>query len=226
VTSGKTYRVVVTRDEDGYWLADVPELEGSHTDASNLTALDRYVREVIVLGADLPDEAMDDLSIEYAYQTPDDRVAEAAELRREREELARREAQLQERTRQLARALTASGYSARDTGPLLGISHQRVSQVQATVTLLGPTKATTKATTKGSAPVKSAADRASVKTATKRAPVKSAAAAKAGGRRAAVAKAHKRAAAKAVPRKVAKQVAERAATGKAAKRATRAEAGA
>jgi hypothetical protein len=223
VTTGKTYRVVVTRDEDGYWLADVPELEGSHTDASNLTALDRYVRELIVLGADLPDEAMDDLSIEYAYQTPDDRVAEAAELRREREELARREAQLQERTRQLARALTASGYSARDTGPLLGISHQRVSQVQATVTLLRPTKATTKP----SAPVKSAADRASVKTATKRAPVKSAAAAKAGGRRAAVAKAHKRAAAaKAVPRKVAKQAAERAATGKAAKRATRAEAGA
>lgn len=123
-----TYRVVVTR-EGSNWLADVPELEGSQTYATSLTALDRYVREVIVLGADLPDEAIGSLSIEYVYELDDELVNEAAAARRERENLAQREAQLKERTQRLAQQLTTSGYSARDAGPLLGISHQRVSQV-------------------------------------------------------------------------------------------------
>ena len=55
--SGDTYRVVVTR-EDGHWLADVPSLEGAHTYARSLPTLDQAVREVVVLAADLPDEAM------------------------------------------------------------------------------------------------------------------------------------------------------------------------
>jgi len=37
--SGGTYRVVITR-EDGQWLADVPSLEGAHTYAGSLPALD------------------------------------------------------------------------------------------------------------------------------------------------------------------------------------------
>src|SRR5690348_2206131 len=49
------YRVVVTR-EDGAWLADIPELAGAHTYARTLPALDRAVREVIVMAADRPDE--------------------------------------------------------------------------------------------------------------------------------------------------------------------------
>jgi predicted RNase H-like HicB family nuclease len=61
-----TYRVHVTR-EDGQWLADVPELEGTHTYAASLTALDRHVREAIVLGADLPDDAMAGLDLVYSY---------------------------------------------------------------------------------------------------------------------------------------------------------------
>ena len=55
--SGDTYCVVVTR-EDGHWLADVPSLEGAHTFARSLPTLDQAVREVVVLAADLPDEAM------------------------------------------------------------------------------------------------------------------------------------------------------------------------
>jgi hypothetical protein len=64
------YRVVVTR-EDGQWLADVPELRGAHTYARSLPSLDQAVREVVVLAADLPDEVMPDLMLDYDYHTGD-----------------------------------------------------------------------------------------------------------------------------------------------------------
>jgi predicted RNase H-like HicB family nuclease len=127
-----TYRVHVTR-EDGQWLADVPELEGTHTYAASLTALDRHVREAIVLGADLPDEAMADLDLDYSYDLADQLIVQANELRAEREELTRRELQLKQATERLAMLLTRRGYSARDAGPLLGISHQRISQIRPAV---------------------------------------------------------------------------------------------
>jgi len=125
-----TYQVVVTR-EGRQWLAHVPQLEGTHTYASSLSALDRAVREAIVLGADLPDEAMPQLDIAYTYAVEDELIGEANRLRAERADLARREEELQERTQALALRLTERGYSARDAGPLLGISHQRISQVRA-----------------------------------------------------------------------------------------------
>ncbi|MDQ2874318.1 MAG: hypothetical protein M3Y33_05715 [Actinomycetota bacterium] len=63
------YRVVVTR-EDGHWLADVPELDGAHTYARSFPALDRAVREVVVLAAGLPDEAMPGLALDGHVPEP------------------------------------------------------------------------------------------------------------------------------------------------------------
>ena len=71
--SDNTYRVIVTR-EDGNWLADVPELEGAHTFVRSLPSLDKAIREVIVLAADLPDEAMPELDLNYQYRTGDPRI--------------------------------------------------------------------------------------------------------------------------------------------------------
>src|SRR6266851_9068683 len=68
--SDHAYRVVITQD-DSHWLADVPELQGAHTYAPSLPTLDQAVREVIVLAADLPDEAMPDLVLDYDYHTGD-----------------------------------------------------------------------------------------------------------------------------------------------------------
>ncbi|MGH3327873.1 MAG: hypothetical protein ACRDPT_08800 [Streptomycetales bacterium] len=122
------YRVVVTRDE-GAWLADVPELEGTHTWARNLPALDRYVREVIVLAADLSDGAMGDLQLDYEYSTGDKTLdAETAALRALRAELAAAE----RRTEGMVRKLRDRGFSVRDTAVLTGISYQRVSQLRPT----------------------------------------------------------------------------------------------
>ena len=129
--SGDTYRVVVTR-EDGHWLADVPSLEGAHAFARSLPALDQAVREVVVLAADLPDEAMPVLVLDYEYHTGDvslDVTAqEVRQLRREADELA---AAAATRTGRAAAELVARGLSVRDVAALLGISPQRVSQLTA-----------------------------------------------------------------------------------------------
>ena len=43
------FKVLVDKDEDGYYVADVPELQGCHTHAKNQKELMRRVKEVIEL---------------------------------------------------------------------------------------------------------------------------------------------------------------------------------
>lgn len=129
--SDQSYRVVVTR-EDSYWLADIPELQGAHTYARNLPALDQAVREVIVLAADLPDEAMPELVIDYHYHTGDPELdTTAVEVRRLRQQANELAATAAAQTEQAAIRLVARGLSVRDAAALLGISPQRVSQLTA-----------------------------------------------------------------------------------------------
>ncbi|HEY0616314.1 MAG TPA: type II toxin-antitoxin system HicB family antitoxin [Kribbella sp.] len=124
-----TYHARGTREGD-QWLADVPELEGTQTYAASLTALDRHVREAIVLAADLPDDAMAGLELVWSYDIGNQLGEQAAAIRAERAALTEQEKQLDQATRELAAKLTKDlGYSVRDVGPLLGISHQRVSQL-------------------------------------------------------------------------------------------------
>jgi hypothetical protein len=123
------YRVVVTR-EDGAWLADIPELAGAHTYARTLPALDRAVREVIVMAADRPDEDMPTLRLAYDYQTGDPDVDKtAAEVRALRAEADHASAAAIARTSVAAELLVARGMSVRDVAAMLGISPQRVSQI-------------------------------------------------------------------------------------------------
>jgi predicted RNase H-like HicB family nuclease len=46
---GKKYSVLIEKDEDGFLVADVPELEGCHTQAKNMDELLKRVKEVIEL---------------------------------------------------------------------------------------------------------------------------------------------------------------------------------
>lgn len=45
----REFHVVIERDEDGYLVADVPELPGCHTQAKTLDTLMKRVHEAIVL---------------------------------------------------------------------------------------------------------------------------------------------------------------------------------
>jgi hypothetical protein len=120
---------VVTRDGDA-WLADVPDLPGTHTWARNLPGLDRSVREVIALVEDLPDGAEPDLSLAYTYDIGDPELnTVTAHLRTERERIQREERQLAEQTAAVAAQLTERSMSVRDAATLLAVSPQRISQV-------------------------------------------------------------------------------------------------
>jgi predicted RNase H-like HicB family nuclease len=47
--SKRKFTVVIERDEDGYFVATVPALQGCHTQARTLDTLMKRVREVIEL---------------------------------------------------------------------------------------------------------------------------------------------------------------------------------
>ncbi len=48
-TKKHEYNIIVERDEDGYYVASVPELHGCHTQARSLDKLMERVREAIEL---------------------------------------------------------------------------------------------------------------------------------------------------------------------------------
>lgn len=124
-----TYRVIVSRENDA-WLATVPAVPGTHTWAKSLVGLNTAVREAIALGEDLPDGAEPTLTLRYEYNTGDPSLdAKAAALREMRERVEREASDLAERTNAAARELREHGLSVRDTGALLDVSPQRVSQV-------------------------------------------------------------------------------------------------
>jgi hypothetical protein len=127
--SDRTYRIVVTREDDN-WLADVPDLQGAHTFARNLETLDRYVREVIVLAADLPDDAMDSLALDWDIHTGDLGLDdELGVLRHQRQDLEAQRSHVEEMTTKYAQQLDRHGFSVRDTGVLLGVSRARAHQL-------------------------------------------------------------------------------------------------
>jgi DNA-binding CsgD family transcriptional regulator len=126
------YRVIVTREGDA-WLADVPELEGAHTFARTLPALDRAVREVVVMAVDRPDEDMPALQLAYDYRTGDPDIdVTATEIRTLREQAGQLSATAAARTGAAAALLVDRGLSVRDIAAILGISPQRVSQLTGT----------------------------------------------------------------------------------------------
>lgn len=83
-----TYTVTVSHDGD-YWLADVPSLQGAHTQARNLPRLEDAVREVIALVEDLPEGAEQSLQLEFAYEGLEEEASSAARVGRRRADLDR-----------------------------------------------------------------------------------------------------------------------------------------
>jgi predicted RNase H-like HicB family nuclease len=45
----KTFSVIIEKDEDGYFVANVPELPGCHTQARSLDQLNKRIKEAIEL---------------------------------------------------------------------------------------------------------------------------------------------------------------------------------
>jgi len=121
-----SYTVEVTR-EGGVWIADVLDLPGAHTNARNLEVLERHIQEVIGLVLDRPDFEVFDVNL--VFKGVDEDFARAVELGKRREELDAEHEQLVARTAQSAITLVGKGYSMRDIGPALRMTHGRVGQI-------------------------------------------------------------------------------------------------
>ena len=52
----KEFNVIIERDEEGYYIASVPELPGCHTQAKSLDKLMERIREAIELYVDIEQE--------------------------------------------------------------------------------------------------------------------------------------------------------------------------
>jgi hypothetical protein len=120
------YEVEVTREGDA-WLADVAGLPGAHTYARNLEALDRSVREVIELVADLEDGAQFD--VHYLYSGVSAAFVEAAKVGEERAAAEAVQRQLASASARVAKELAVEGWSVRDISGALKMTPGRVSQI-------------------------------------------------------------------------------------------------
>jgi predicted RNase H-like HicB family nuclease len=45
----RTFEVIIEKDADGFYVADVPELRGCHTQAKDLNTLQKKIKDVIEL---------------------------------------------------------------------------------------------------------------------------------------------------------------------------------
>lgn len=120
----KTYHARVERGEVKYWAVWVEEIQRA-TQARHLRELDTMTRDLI----EIMDPDAGEFTVEYEYVLPE---AAAQHLKR-RETLRAQMELLQEaasaENAAAAAALTELGIPARDAGQLLGVSHQRVSQL-------------------------------------------------------------------------------------------------
>jgi predicted RNase H-like HicB family nuclease len=120
------YRVILERDQTGAWIARVPSVPGCHTHARTLERVRRRVREALALWVD---NANDAELVEEVRLPPKAREV-IRRSRRARRDAAEQRAEAHAATADAACALVRDfDLGMRDTGELLGLSHQRVQQL-------------------------------------------------------------------------------------------------
>ncbi|MGH4019944.1 MAG: winged helix-turn-helix transcriptional regulator [Pseudonocardiaceae bacterium] len=122
----KTYDVTVTR-EDNLWVADIAGMTAA-TDMPRFADLDVEVRDLI---AGLTDADPDDFTIRWRYVINGIDVTEQlTRFTTVEVELAAVLAERDETRRAVIRLLTEAGLSQRAISDTVGLSHQRVHQLQ------------------------------------------------------------------------------------------------
>ncbi|GAA3721205.1 DNA-directed RNA polymerase specialized sigma24 family protein [Spinactinospora alkalitolerans] len=125
-----TFRVGVTR-EDGRWVAVVDGLRGGATETRTLINLEIEVRDLI---SGLTDAEPDSFSLEWHWEEAvgSDSAAAMAEFTELRKQLEETKAGYERAQRKAVVSLRKQGVSVRDAARLLGLSFQRVQQLDKT----------------------------------------------------------------------------------------------
>lgn len=130
MTTTMTFTFDVTRDESGHWIGRGPN--GIHSFARRIDLLPARLSEAIAVAMDIepPDPKTLNLTIDYdALGLPADAIDCVKVAAHLRNEITQKEKALSESTRCSVDALTHAGFTTRDIGSLLGITFQRVQQL-------------------------------------------------------------------------------------------------
>ena len=114
------------RRSGSWWAIDVPELPGVYSQARRLDRVESMARDAIALFLDV-DPATLDIRVETILSSDLRRDVDA--VGRLRAESDRLQAESSGALRHLTHELLGRGLSVRDAAVILGISHQRVSQL-------------------------------------------------------------------------------------------------
>ncbi|MDF2047391.1 MULTISPECIES: helix-turn-helix domain-containing protein [Microbacterium] len=120
-------RFDVTVEREGrWWVFEIPEL-GTGGQAASLREVESEAQGVAAMWLDVP---LTDVSVTVTVHGAEDLLDEWAAAGREEAEARRAQARAAERRRAVIAQLRAQRYSAPDVGRVLGISPQRVHQIE------------------------------------------------------------------------------------------------
>ncbi len=117
---------VIARREGRLWSLEVPQVPGALSMVRRLDQAEEHIREAIGFVLDVPEDSFD---VEVMPQLPEGWVKLIGEAQGLRTEAERAVSTAAAASRDAVTELTAAGLSVRDTGRLLGVSPQRVSQL-------------------------------------------------------------------------------------------------
>ena len=123
-----TYRVTAVRS-GRWWAIEVPELRGVHSQSRRLDQVVSMAKEAISLMLHVPEDSFDVLVEPNLESLGDVREAVEAALR-ERERASAAQDAASTAMRHAVSEIRASGYTSREAGMLLGVSNQRISQIE------------------------------------------------------------------------------------------------
>lgn len=116
----------IARRSGSWWAVEVPELRGVFTQARNLDQAQAMARDAIALFLDVP---ADTITVDLRAVAPPDVQSEVEHALRAREDSDRAQAAAAIAMKRAVGAAAGAGITSRDTGRMLGVSHQRVVQV-------------------------------------------------------------------------------------------------
>lgn len=123
--SARRFEVTVER-EGTWWVFAIPEL-GTGGQAKNLGAVDFEAQGVVAMWLNVSPETV---AVDVTVHGPTHALEEWAAAERDEEEARNAQARAAERRRAVVRELRAQRFTAPDVGRVLGISKQRVYQLE------------------------------------------------------------------------------------------------
>lgn len=125
-----TFRVIYEREPDGWWVASVPEVQGCHTQGRTISQARRRLKEALAVSTSARTSNAAKFAEEFVLPRGVMRDLDTLREMKKRVTQTRREMSKIER-RVLKSLRDEVQLGQRDAGELLGVSFQRVHQLEA-----------------------------------------------------------------------------------------------